>query len=247
MVELNELINRKLHYKFLSMEDKLRNSFQAIKQENQLIRHSLDITKKKIEFLSQEKVFKSDFEKELKNEMDKCLDNFKQTFSKLEKQILEIKKDISDKEIKSSIKKELSQEIRKYFSELSKKHKKEFKNLDKENTKIINQKFDKYKDKAEYLRKEFIMFKNEFIILRQHLDSWKKDIGSELKDLLESDRKRVEVSFKDLRNQIISLKARNTILTREVNSLKRNGSAKLIEEINSLKKKRFLNKTRESV
>jgi ParB family transcriptional regulator, chromosome partitioning protein len=228
MRNINKLIDKKLEYKLIFIENKLKNSFHAIKQDNQSIRDSLGLNNKKIEFLSQNKVFKSDFEQELKKEMEKCFNELRKNYSDLSEkieanteEIQTLEKNLSEKDIKGKLKKELSQELKQLFSELSKKQKKELKELDKENARKLEKNFKKYNERVEYLKKEFIMFKNEFVTIRESLEKWKKDIGIELKEVLEEEKKENENSFKSIRNQVNSLKTRNTILNKELNSLKR--------------------------
>lgn len=248
---MNEIITKKVEENFRLVEDKLRNSFGAIKRDNENLRALLANLDKKLNILADRKLEVSGFKeninlikKELKLQLEEFNKNCSDLDSKNQKKIIAIEKAISEKGIEKKVYNELLKKVNLKFSELSNKQKEDLKSLQKENLNKLNRGFDKYNDRTEYLKKEFIMFKNEFVLLRESVDNWKKEIARELKELVEDKEEAIFVSIKDLRNQINALKARNTILTREINGFKGNGSKELIEEIRTKdkKKKGFLTK-----
>ena len=226
MVDVGGLVDRMLDKKLIAIEDKLRNSFGAIKQNDERIRSIIESLVGRLDDSDKDKAGDAEAKREIFERLKLC-----------EKEISEMRKEISSKDIKDKIRKEISLEIREYFSKSSDKQKKELKSLDKDNTKRLEKKFKKYKEKTENLKREFIMFKNEFVILREHLDDWKKDIGSELKEALKEGDRKQEFSIRDVKNQINSLKARNTILNKELNLLKGRNPKAPVKEVKKGKKK----------
>ncbi len=234
MVELREIINKRIDERISIVENKLRNSFQAMRKDNEQIRNILKDLDERIKSSSAKSVDSLEFEKKI-SELNKTVET---KFNENKEDLSKLKKEISKEDLKKNLSKEILNELKPYFSDLSKKQKEEFKELDKDNLKKISKNFDSFNEKSEDLKKDFLMFKHEFIGLRNDWEDTKNNLGRELKELLRQTEKGFERPLNDLRNQIVSLKARNTVLTRELNSLKGNGHKEVLKEIKTIKQKK---------
>jgi hypothetical protein len=243
-MDIREVIDKKIEEKFSIIEIKIKNSFKDLKKDNDEKRKLLKKITGDFKNFSEERVILSVFNKEiskiqeeikiLKKNLDKDLEE-KQLLNS--RRIESMERKISDRDIKYKVKKLVLEDIKENLQKLTKNQKEELKNESKENSIRISKDLDKYTDKADYLKKEFSMFKNEFVILRENLDKWKIDIAKELKSLIFEKEEINLDNIQDIKNQINSIKARNTILTKEINSFQVNEPKKLLEEIKEDKKK----------
>lgn len=251
MVEVREIINERVEERLAVIEQKLRNSFRNMRIDNEESKKSLKEVIDNLQGFSRERVLQSVFDEEMKKlreeikAIKKDLEmDFEDKYSSSSKRIKSLEKELSDVDLSERVRKSVLKDIEKRLSEILKKQKEKLKEISKENDKKISKEFDKYKNKADDIKKEFVMFRNEFVVLRESLDKWKIEIGRELNSLVEEKEETFESRIKDLRNQINSLKARNTILTKELNELKGKNSKKLEKQPKKpIKKKTSNNKT----
>lgn len=245
MVEVRQIINERVEERLGIIENKLRNSFKFLKKDFDDLKNQIDLLNKKAEKIMNEAVSKKELETSIQQQRDYFLkenssmfNNFQEKQKKLQEEIKKFNKIISEKKLEKEIKQKVSCETDKKFQEQQEKQKKEIEKIQEKYDKKIQTDFSKYDESKDDLKKEFVMFKNEFVGLRDEVGIWKKDIGKELKDLLDEKEQQYSVEFQELKSQINSLKARNTVLTKELNSLKGNGSKELIKEIKSSEDKK---------
>jgi archaellum component FlaC len=226
MTNTIDIIKKEVGFRFNLIEKKLIISFQSIKKDKELVSTEISKIKKEILDLGN-----------LKEEVSSLKTIFSDRLDKISNELESTKKLISKKDLRKDVLMELKSDL----VDLSKKQKQEINDFQKKERKSLEKDFMKYSKKSDDLKNEFIMFKHEFVSLRDDWEDARENLGRELKELLKQTEEGLQGSLEDLRNQITALKARNTILTKELNSLKGNGYKELIKEIkgknNKTKKK----------
>lgn len=181
MVNVQEHIDQRIEGRFEIIENKLRNSFQAIKQDN-------DFIKKKIQELNT--IFEGSNSKKVLNEFDKFRGDITIDFNDIKKtlttDVSALRKEINKKNIKEDVKTTLRKEV---YSEFEKR---------------IDKKFEKFENCSKDIKSDFTFHKKD---IQKQVDC----MGERVNDFQDSINKNVELAasttVKEVKTQNSSLKS----------------------------------------
>lgn len=181
MVNIQEHIDQRIEGRFEIIENKLRNSFQAIKQDN-------DFIKKKIQELNT--IFENSNSKKVMTDFDKLKSDTTLDFNDLKKTITSnvenLRKEINKKNIKEDVKSTLRKEV---YSEFEKR---------------IDKKFEKFENCSKDIKNDFSFHKKD---IQKQVDC----MGERVNDFQDSINKNVEekaqTTVKEVKTQNSSLKS----------------------------------------
>lgn len=181
MVNIQEHIDQRIEGRFEIIENKLRNSFQAIKQDN-------DFIKKKIQELNT--IFENSNSKKVMTDFDKLKSDTTLDFNDLKKTITSnvenLRKEINKKNIKEDVKSTLRKEV---YSEFEKR---------------IDKKFEKFENCSKDIKNDFSFHKKD---IQKQVDC----MGERVNDFQDSINRNVEekaqTTVKEVKTQNSSLKS----------------------------------------
>jgi hypothetical protein len=197
-------------YEIRLIESKLRNSFVELKKDIDRIKEfvfELNLSLKKISFdeLKKTEKYRLDEMEEIKEEISLI----RKSEELFEEKLIQLRKKRIPIELKKNFFREFKAVLTKEIEKLTRKQKRTLNELEKKNKKKVVREIDKIKNTNEDLKKEFLMFRNEFIKIREENDLWKKEIGKELKEILDKEKREQKKNFYNLKEQIRSNTLKN--------------------------------------
>lgn len=264
MEDMKDYVNEQIEKKFLIIDKKLKNSFQEMKKDNDLIKEKLSVVEAYPEKINENKVelvTVSQKISELSIRLSKAEESNSKDKETLKVRVEEIEKKISQR-LESEVKRakeemsknglENSRKIEEFegkIKDLSNELRKDiFRELDKE----VDEKFLRFSKKADEVKSNLNSIKKSFsgqIALALEKNSELGEKTSDLEDLYKKCIKKIdsEIEEKDkkleeLNNQIVYLKGKIKAKTPEPKKeTQKEGAKEKIEE-DKLKKKSFISK-----
>jgi chromosome segregation ATPase len=220
MVEIIELIKAEVEKELKSVEEKLRNSFKHTRMDIKLLGEETASLSERIDQLFKEGLSKPYLESSLNQteakfseKLNYFLENHCKKFEDMILSFKELKKSLSKTTIRRELERQLLAKLKEELMHMESSLKKRVLKKEKKKT---DKALKKMKDRADYLTREFYMFRNEFVSIRKELEQWKQEIGRELKEILDRREEQLSSLLTELKNQVISLKAKNTLLSNEL-------------------------------
>jgi hypothetical protein len=209
MEQVKKYLDERIDQKFNLIEDKLRNSFQAMKKDNEFIKDKIKELGESVASSNSARVFR-EFDKfradvkvdfnEIKGNVEKSISEFKKNdVSPLKEEFGALKKEISKQNVKNEIKGQLRKEI---YSEFEKK---------------IDNKFEKFSGVAKETSKDVASYRKDVLNKTNYAIENLNATSNSLKQVVEGEKE----AFARV------VKARNSSLDKEFSKLKVNISDKL--------------------
>jgi hypothetical protein len=244
-------IDEKVEDKFKLIENKLRNSFQAVKEDNELIKEKLKELGEGIEASNSRKVLK-DFDKfraEVLMDLDQIKDQIKNNAEELrinsivpvKDEVKAMRKELNKKNIKEDVKNQLRKEVLVEFEKKIDNRWKEFSEESKEMKKNFNQEAESlrgiFADKVSLVNHEGESLKSAFSRklseLKKENSSYKKELSNKTTYAIEN----VNATARALKDHFEAekeafarnVKSRNNALEKEITIVKEKISDKLYE------------------
>jgi len=209
MEQAKRYLDERIEEKFKLVEDKLRNSFQAIKKDNEFIKNKIKELGENIDRSNSAKVFTEldKFKAEVKIDLNQIAEQISNSTAELKdieiepinEDIKQIKRELNKKDIRNDIRDQLRKEI---YAEFEKK---------------INNEFEKFSDTTKDIKQNVSAYKKEVLNRVDYATENLEETSNGLKQIIEEEKEAFART----------VKSRNDSLEREFSKLKDKISEKL--------------------